>query len=308
MERIQSVGVIGTGTMGTGIAALAARRGLSVTIVGRKRSLSKARTAFELAITKKLNDKKLSSEEAALMRAIGWTHKYKAVAAYDLVIESIVEEMEAKRTCLKALGKIMKPECILATNTSSLDLDELAEASGRLPRFLGLHFFSPVEHMKLVEIVVTEATSGTTTESACAFVQALGKHGVVLNGYVVNRLLFPMLIEAVRAVVCHRVSDIESCDRCMTDGLNHPMGPFRLMDAIGIDVVRAISEELCHSLKESFYAPPPILDYMIDEGWLGIKCESRKGFYDYNADPKNPKPNQGLLHLLDLAQRHDTKS
>jgi 3-hydroxybutyryl-CoA dehydrogenase len=298
--QIRSVGIVGTGLMGTGIAWVAALKGHPVTIVRLRNAddLLKDRTKFYDVVEKlRAADKIGMQEHMTLKTRIEWSADPGALADCDLVIESIVEDGDAKIECFRALDTYVKPQGVFASNTSSLDLAELAVV--RPDRFLGLHFFNPVAKMKLVEVASCGA-SMETLDAALAFLTALGKEPVVVGpspGMAVNRVLMPMLLEAARAAFTQRpaVAGIKDLDRCMHLGLNHPMGPFLLMDHIGIDVVYAMAINLQESLGGEQFSPPPIFDRMIGEGWLGVK--SGKGFYDH-ADRKNPRPNEEVETLV----------
>ncbi|HTK60430.1 MAG TPA: 3-hydroxyacyl-CoA dehydrogenase family protein [Candidatus Baltobacteraceae bacterium] len=302
--EIRSVGIVGTGLMGMGIARLVARAGIPVTIVKWSPGpLEDRRAAFIRSIEKERDDKKsVTAEEAArIIHGVQWTLATHPLESCDLVIESIVEDEDQKLDCFRKLDAVMKPDAILATNTSTLDVLELARETSRAPQVLGMHFFNPVALMALVEIAVTDLTDLATAERAFAFASSLGKEPVVVGnapGFVVNRLLMASCMEAVRMAfeARPRVADIKAVDRCVRLGLAHPKGPFELMDLIGLDVILAMAESLQEGLRNAHYAPPLVLADMVAEGWFGQK--SGIGFYDYREDRKNPRPNADIERLL----------
>lgn len=293
--EIRSIGVVGTGLMGTGIARCAALQGYDVTIMKwTDGSPDAARRRFDDAVIKDRERGKLTMEERfALQTRVAWTADRGALAACDLVIESIVEDEDEKRACFRALDELMKPGAILASNASALDILSLAKETSRPGRVLGLHFFNPVAAMPLVELAVTDLTDLDAVEAAFALATKLGKEPVVVAaapGFVVNRLLMASCLEAIRMAfeAQPRVADVVSIDRCMQLGLNHKMGPFALMDLIGLDVILAMAETLNEGLRSAHYAPPNVLGDMVAHGWLGKK--SGMGFYDYADTPAKPNP------------------
>jgi len=297
--QIRSVGIVGTGLMGTGIAWVAALKGHPVTIVKyTPGDLLEVRKKFYDVVEKLRASGRLSMQEHMTLKTrVEWSVDLGALADSDLVIESIVEDERAKIECFRALEALVKPDAIFASNTSSLDLAELAVA--RPDRFLGLHFFNPVAKMKLVEVASCGA-SMETLSAALAFLAGLDKEAIVVGpspGMAVNRVLMPMLLEAARAAFVERppVAGIGDIDACLRLGANHPMGPFLLMDHIGIDVVYAMAVNLQEGLGGEQFSLPPIFDRMIDEGWLGVK--SGMGFYDHK-DRKNPRPNEEIGKLV----------
>lgn len=299
--EIRNVGIIGTGVMGTGIARVLAAAGRSVTLVKWTEGTAEAaRGRFEQSVMKDVVRGKLTSEEATVLLArIACADASRpGLERCDLVIEAIVEDEAEKLKCFAAIEPSLKQSAILASTTSSLGIEAMAKATGRPRLFLGLHFFNPPTAMKLVELVVTETVDPQCVRAIHAFLAELGKEAVVVQdapGFVVNRLLVAQFLEAIRLVYGARVADIVGVDACMRDGANHRMGPFELMDFIGLDVVLAMAENLQEGLRQQHFSPPTLLEDMVTAGWLGRK--SGRGFYDY-ADRKKPKPNPDVLSLV----------
>lgn len=297
---IRKIGIIGTGLMGTGIARCAALNGFEVTLVKwTAGDPEAARRRFESALDKDVARKKLTEDDAAgIKRRIVWTMSFEPLAACDLIIESVIEDEEVKLSVFKLMDRVAKPDAILATNTSTLLIEDLAAATRRTERVFGLHFFNPVDRMKLVELVVADGTDIAARGDLIEFADALGKTPIVVRsspGFVVNRALMAFLLENVRMISePPPVAAILGIDRAIELGLGHPMGPFRLMDLIGLDVVLAMSESLCEGLGQR-YAPPRLLERMVDEGFLGRKAGI--GFYVY-AGPEDPLPNAKIADLL----------
>lgn len=294
--EIRHVGIVGTGIMGSGIAGVAAQAGYRVTIVkwSSAGSLAESREKFVSSAAKS------PGGHTVAMQRIVWTEERAALADCDLVIESIVEDEDAKLDCFIVLDSLVRAEAVFATNTSTLALDELAIR--RSDRFLSLHFFNPVPQMRLVEVAVTDATRTDALEAVLAFLKALGKEAVIVPatpGYVVNRLFMAQAIEALRMLVERPCGETVSVlDACIPKGLNHPMGPCRLMDLIGLDVIYAMAIHLQEGLRAERFSPPTFLDRMVEKGWLGRK--SGLGFYDY-SDRKNPRPNPDFEKIFSLA-------
>jgi 3-hydroxybutyryl-CoA dehydrogenase len=269
--------------MGGGIAEVCAKAGFE-TVVGEvepaflDRGLERIRASMEKAVTKG----RLTAEgrDAALGRLAG-TVEVGDLADCDLVIEAIVENLDLKRAVYGELDRVAKPEAIFASNTSSLTITELAMASGRPERFLGLHFFNPVPVMQLVEVVRTLMTAPEVAEEAHGFVRRLGKEPVAArdnSGFIVNRLLVPYLLDAVRALE-EGVGSVEDIDQAMKLGCGYPMGPFTLLDFVGLDTTYYIADIMFAEYRERRFAPPPLLKQMVLAGRLGRK--SGRGFYDY---------------------------
>lgn len=295
MQEIRKVGVLGAGQMGLGIAQAVARAGIDVTLVkATPGSLDKPRTKVEQQLAKDVERGKLSAaDHGALLERLGWSTHLHDVADVDLVIESIVEELPVKRDHLERLDEVVKDEAIFATNTSTLTVAELAAATRRPERFVGLHFFNPVHAMKLVEIAPALRTARETVDTAIAFAERLGKTPVLVRdstGYIVNRLLVPYIVDAIRCLE-QRLGTIADVDTAMQNGANHPMGPLALADFIGLDIVFHMASLLQAEYGEARFAPPPLLRRMVIAGYLGRK--SGTGFYRYDERP--PAPNDAVL-------------
>ena len=279
----QVIGVVGCGLMGAGIAQLSAQSGYR-TFVREvdEETVRKGLHRIEGSLASGVERGKVSSatKEATMSNLIGTTSLEK-MAECDLVIEAIVEDLAAKQKVFSALEAIVRPETVFASNTSSLCITEMASATSRPDRFIGLHFFSPVPVMKLVEVIRGLATSDETYKQVFAFSETLGKEPVTAPdrpGFIANRLLIPYLLDAVRAYECG-VGTIEDIDKTMSLGCGHPMGPFTLLDFIGIDTTYYIANIMYDEFRTSNYAPPPLLKRMVLAGRLGRK--SGHGFYKY---------------------------
>lgn len=281
---IETVGVAGGGLMGGGIAQATAAAGYRVLLL----EVDDARLEAAIAgIGRRLAGAvaKGRIEEPARRESlarIGGTTRPEEFAACELVIEAISETLPAKRELLAALDGLCKPACIFASNTSSLSITELAAATRRRDRFVGLHFFNPVPAMKLVELVRTVDTSEATAATARAFGESLGKTVVAAAdtpGFVVNRLLVPYLLDAIRALEAG-VASREDIDAGMRLGCGHPMGPLALVDFVGLDTTHHVAEILFAEFKDPRYAAPPLLKRMVQAGYLGRKAG--RGFYRYD--------------------------
>ena len=282
-RAVAKVGVIGTGTMATGIAEVFAKRGFDVVL--RARSMDKAQAS--VARVKKSLDKavvkgKLSEEDAAaaLSRIVPVTD-FEALADVDLVIEAVAEELSVKQAVFAALDDVVRPGAVLATTTSSLPVIECAAATSRPSDVVGLHFFNPAPVMKLVEVVSTIATAPDVLATASAVCAAVGKHAVHCGdraGFIVNALLFPYLNDAVKMLEAH-YADGNDIDTAMKVGCGLPMGPFELLDVVGLDVSLAIQRTLFNEFREEGFAPAPLLEHLVTAGRLGRK--TGKGFKDY---------------------------
>ena len=281
---IARVGVTGTGLMASGIAEVIAKAGGEVVLRGRSESsIKKSKGAVKKSLDRAVSKGKLEQSAAdETLDRITTTLEFSDLAECDLVIEAVAEELDLKRTMFKELDESVKPEAILATTTSSLPVVEMAAVTNRPDKVLGLHFFNPAAVMKLVEIVRTVATSGEAEKRAAAWVRTVGKRPVRCGdraGFIVNFLLFPYLNDAVRM---HEqgYSTPEDIDTAMKLGCGHPMGPFQLMDIVGLDVTYAILNSLHEEFRERRYAPAPLLEHMVRAGYLGRK--TGRGFYDYS--------------------------
>ncbi|WP_086840744.1 3-hydroxyacyl-CoA dehydrogenase family protein [Amycolatopsis kentuckyensis] len=280
---VARVGVVGTGTMATGIAEVFAKRGLDVVL--RARSLEKAQAS--VARVKKSLDKavvkgKLSEEDAASALArITPVTDFEALADVDLVVEAVAEELSVKQAVFAALDEVVRPGAVLATTTSSLPVIECAAATSRPSDVVGLHFFNPAPVMKLVEVVSTIATAPDVVATASAVCAAVGKHAVHCGdraGFIVNALLFPYLNDAVKMLEAH-YAGADDIDTAMKVGCGLPMGPFELLDVVGLDVSLAIQRTLYNEFREEGFAPAPLLEHLVTAGRLGRK--TGKGFKDY---------------------------
>lgn len=287
---IEKVGVVGCGLMGSGIAQIAAQAGCTVVVreVSEER-LNKGLASIEKSLNKFVEKGTLSpaDRDAARGRLRGTT-KLEDLKDSDLVVEAIIEQLPDKRELYSALDKICPKNTIFASNTSSLSITEMAFMTARPDRFIGLHFFNPVPLMKLVEVIRTIATDPKVYEDAVAFAGRVGKVPVRTSdrtGFIVNRLLVPYLLDAVR-VLEEGVASIEDIDNSMKLGCGYPMGPLTLLDFVGNDTTYYIANIMFDEFKEARFAPPPLLKRMVLAGWNGRKAG--RGFYDY-SDPAKPK-------------------
>ena len=289
-DTIRSVGVVGGGLMGSGIAQAAAQAGLSTTVRELTEPLvSRAQGAIHRSMDKAIEKGKLTTDarDVALGR-LTFTTELTALAGCDLVIEAVVEDLDAKNALWRELNGVCQAATIFASNTSSLTIGAMAAATGRPDRLIGLHFFNPVPLMRLVEVVRTITTSADTFDRAMAFVRQLGKQPIVArdgSGFVVNRLLIPYMLDAIRALE-NGVGTIADIDAGMQLGAGHPMGPFTLLDFVGLDTVQRVAEVMFDEYREQRFAPPPLLRRLVLAGHLGRK--SGRGFYDHSLDPPVP--------------------
>lgn len=275
--------VVGTGTMGNGIAQVFAQAGHDVLLKGRSEaSLAKAHKAIEKNLARMVEKGKLEgAEKDRIVARIKDTLNYEDCAEADLVIEAIAEDMATKHEVFRLLDGICKPEAILATNTSSLSVTEVAAATGRPEKVVGMHFFNPVPAMKLVEVIKGKLTSEDVHDRVFALSQEIGKTPVSVEeapGFVVNRILIPLVNEGI-GILADGVAEKEEIDAAMKLGANHPMGPLELGDLIGLDVCLAIMEVLYNEFGDSKYRPHPLLRKMVRANQLGRKTGI--GFYDY---------------------------
>ncbi len=285
---IRKVGVLGCGLMGSGIAQVAATAGFDVTVLEvEQRFLDKGFAGVEKSLAK-FAEKGTIKETPQVIRARlkGTTNK-QDLADCDIVIEAIIENVEEKKKMYASIDPIVKKEAIFASNTSSISVTELLTAVKRPERFIGLHFFNPVPLMKLVEVVKTIATAPEVYDAGYEFSKKLGKVPVRTSdktGFIVNRLLVPYMLDAIRAYE-EGVGSIEDIDNAMKLGCGYPMGPFTLLDFVGLDTTYYITHVMYDEFKERRFASPPLLKRLVMAGWYGRK--SGRGFYDY-ADPANP--------------------
>jgi 3-hydroxybutyryl-CoA dehydrogenase len=282
-EEIEELGVVGAGFMGSGIAESAARAGIAVKLYEPEQApLEHSRARIEASVARVVERGRLSDEDAgALMERIEWSTDLEALAGADLVVEAIVEDERIKAQTFTALDGVLAPEAILASNTSSIPIAGLAAATGRPERVLGLHFFSPVPVMKLVEVVVGLDTAPETVARAEAFAGQIGKTAIRTkdrSGFIVNFLLVPYLMAAVRMYE-EGFASREDIDEGMKLGCGHPMGPLTLCDFIGLDVLYSVCDSLYEEFKRDEYAPPPLMKRMVVSGHLGRK--TGRGFYEY---------------------------
>ncbi|HBK06193.1 MAG TPA: 3-hydroxybutyryl-CoA dehydrogenase [Acetobacteraceae bacterium] len=287
---IRTVGIIGAGQMGNGIAHVCALAGLPVTIVDIKpEALTRAMTIMARNIDRQVNRSIVSSDQRdeALAR-VSTSTDYSALNGADFVIEATTEKEDIKRLVFKALIPNLKPSCIVASNTSSISITRLGAATDRPERFIGMHFMNPVPVMKLVEIIRGIATDEPTFQAVKNLAQKLGKVGAVSEdfpAFIVNRILVPMINEAVYALY-EGVGSVSAIDTSMKLGANHPMGPLELADFIGLDTCLSIMQVLYEGLSDSKYRPCPLLVKYVEAGWHGRK--TGRGFYDYTQTPPRP--------------------
>jgi 3-hydroxybutyryl-CoA dehydrogenase len=290
MPPITRVGVLGCGLMGSGIAQVAATAGFDTVVrdIGEA-FLAKGRSGIRRSLDKLVEKAKLdgTARDGALER-LSFTTDLGALGSCDLVIEAVTEDLQVKNELWRELDTLCPPATIFASNTSSLTIGEMASATARPDRFVGLHFFNPVPLMPLVEVVRAVTTSPETFDAALAFARRVGKEPVVSrdrSGFIVNLLLVPYLLDAIRALE-RGVGSIADIDRAMQLGCGHPMGPFTLLDFVGLDTTARIAEIMFEEYREPRYAPPPLLRRMVTAGMHGRK--TGRGFYDYATDPPRP--------------------
>ena len=288
---IEKVGVVGCGLMGSGIAQVAAQAGCQVTVREVSQELvQKGLSSIEKNLARMVEKGTITVAQSAEIRGrLHGTTNLEDFRDRDLVVEAIIEQLPAKRELWTVLDTICPKTTIFASNTSSISITEMAVVTQRPDRFLGLHFFNPVPVMKLVEVIRTIATDPKVFDEMVSFAGQLGKTAVKTTdrtGFIVNRLLVPYLLDAIRALE-EGVGSIEDIDNSMKLGCGHPMGPLTLLDFVGNDTTYYIANIMFDEFKERRFAPPPLLKRMVLAGWNGRKAG--RGFYDY-ADPKNPKP------------------
>ncbi len=290
---IQKVGVVGCGLMGSGIAQVSAQAGFQTVVREVSAELvEKGLKGIEKNLARLVEKGALTEAAKSEIRGrLKGTTSLEDLKDCDVIVEAIIEQLPAKRELFSALDAICGPNTIFASNTSSLTITEIAAATKRPQRFVGLHFFNPVPVMKLVEVVRTIATDPGVYEEMVGFGAKLGKTPVRAQdggGFIVNRLLVPYLLDAIRALE-EGVGSVLDIDNSMKLGCGYPMGPFTLLDFVGLDTTYYISQIMFDEFKEKRFAAPPLLKRMVLAGWHGKK--SGRGFYDY-SDPNNPKPMQ----------------
>lgn len=290
--NIQRVGVAGCGLMGSGIAEVAAKAGFDVVVSEvDENALEAGRSRIVKSMNRAVEKEKLSPEarDEAWGR-LSFTTSLTDMADRDLVIEAIVEDLAIKSELMGALDELTGPEAIFASNTSSLTITEIAAATSRPDRVVGLHFFNPVPVMKLVEVVRTIATDEEVFNAAYRFARDLGKEPIRAkdnSGFVVNLLLVPYMLDSIRQLE-RGVASVEDIDKGMMLGTGYPMGPFLLCDFVGVDTTYRIAEIMFEEYREARYAPPPLLKRLVALGRFGRK--TGKGFYDWSAKPPRPLP------------------
>ena len=286
MADVRKVGVLGCGLMGSGIAEISAKAGVETWV--REVSdefLEKGKKAITKSLDKAVEKGKLeaSARDAALGN-LKFTTDLTALKDCDIIIEAVTEDLKLKNEMFATLDGVCPPHTIFASNTSSLTIADMAAATSRPDRVLGLHFFNPVPVMKLVEVVRTIATSDDAYQTAFAFSKKIGKEPVEAkdtSGFIVNRLLVPYMLDAIRCLE-QGLASIEDIDKSMQLGTGYPMGPFVLSDFVGIDTLYRISEIMFDEFRETRFAPPPLLKRMVTMGYYGRK--TKKGFYDYTSE------------------------
>jgi 3-hydroxybutyryl-CoA dehydrogenase len=291
---IKKVGVLGCGLMGSGIAQVAATAGFETVVKEVSDELiNKGFAGIDKSLAKFAEKGTITTEQQKVIRGrLSGTTSFEDLANCDIVIEAIIENLDEKKTTYRQLDAACKPETIFASNTSSLSITEMMTATSaeRQRRFIGLHFFNPVPLMKLVEVVRTILTDDEVYEQAVSFGKTLGKVPVRASdktGFIVNRLLVPYMLDAIRALE-EGVGSTIDIDNAMKLGCGYPMGPLTLGDFVGLDTTYYIAEIMFNEFREKRFAPPPLLKRMVLAGLYGRK--SGRGFYDYTKDPKNPTP------------------
>ncbi len=290
MAEIRKIGVVGAGQMGTGIAQVCSLAGLDVALndISEER-IAAGIAAIDANILRQVERKQIDEATyAETMRRIVSALEFDALADCDLVIEAADEDEEVKRKIFMKLCPALQPECMLATNTSSISITRLASVTDRPERFIGIHFMNPVPRMQLVELIRGIATEDTTFDAARDLIAKLGKTVTVSEdfpAFIVNRILLPMINEAIYTLY-EGVGTVDAIDTAMRLGANHPMGPLQLADFIGLDTVLSVMQVLHEGLADSKYRPCPLLVKYVEAGWLGRKTQ--RGFYDYRSGTPIP--------------------
>jgi 3-hydroxybutyryl-CoA dehydrogenase len=289
-QGIRKVGIVGAGQMGSGIAHVCALGGLSVVL----NDISGARLKEALAtingnMSRQVARKRITEDDkVAALKRISTVESYDGLTDCDLVIEAATEKEDVKRKIFSELSPMLKPEALVASNTSSISITRLAAATDRPEKFIGIHFMNPVPLMELVELIRGIATADATFEQAKEFVLKLGKKTAVAEdfpAFIVNRILLPMINEAIYTLY-EGVGNVEAIDTAMKLGAHHPMGPLELADFIGLDTCLSVMQVLHEGLADSKYRPCPLLVKYVEAGWLGKKAG--RGFYDYRGEKPVP--------------------
>lgn len=280
------IGIIGCGTMGSGIARICAQAGFKTIIKEVSYEfVERGKKSIIAKLNRDVEKRCLSSDERdAVLSRVSWTTELNGLLECNFVIEAMIEDIDLKKKLFRELGDITNAEIPLASNTSSYSITELASVTRCPERVIGLHFFYPVAAMKLVEVVKTDITSQVTVNEVLELAGELGKETITVSdrpGFLVNRLLFPYFLDCIR-VLDERLGSIEDIDKAMTAGAGFPIGPFRLLDHLGLDMIYYVASSLYNELKEKRFAPPPLLKRMVMSGHFGRK--TGKGFYDYKEE------------------------
>jgi 3-hydroxybutyryl-CoA dehydrogenase len=291
-QQIEKVGVLGAGLMGHGIAQVAAQAGYLVVLREvDDPTLQRGLAKIEKQLARAVEKGKSSQDDSDAVRArIEGTLDYGALAACDLVIEAITESLPLKLEMWREVDAVVKPGAVFATNTSSLSVIDQAAATGRPEQFVGLHYFNPAQVMKLVEVVRCVTTSDEAFDTALQFARSEGKLAIPTKdkaGFIVNRLLVPYMLDAMRAYE-EGVGSVAEIDEAMKAGAGHPMGPLTLADFVGLDTLGSICDVLFEEFRERRFARPPMLRKMLSAGWYGRKTGT--GFYDYSGEAPQPNP------------------
>jgi 3-hydroxybutyryl-CoA dehydrogenase len=287
---IRTVGIVGAGQMGSGIAHVCAMAGLAVRLNDRDPARIRSGMAtIDGNLARQVAKGTIPEDlrRGAVSRIVG-AESFADLGACDLVIEAATEDEATKRQIFSALCGSLKPDALVATNTSSISITRLAASTDRPERFIGIHFMNPVPVMQLVELIRGIATEDPTYESAKAFIAKLGKTSTMSEdfpAFIVNRILLPMINEAIYTLY-EGVGSVESIDTAMKLGANHPMGPLQLADFIGLDTCLSVMQVLYEGLADSKYRPCPLLVKYVEAGWLGRKV--KRGFYDYRGETPIP--------------------
>ncbi|KAF0119449.1 MAG: 3-hydroxybutyryl-CoA dehydrogenase [Rhodospirillaceae bacterium] len=290
--EIKKVGIIGTGTMGLGVAQVIATAGIDVVAVkATPGSLDRARNTLVTGLAKLVERGKMDEgTKNSIVDRVTFSASEQDVAPCDLVIESVIEDITTKKALFQRLEQIVAKECILATNTSTLSVTEMMAVCTERVRVAGLHFFNPVPVMRLIEVIHAFETSSKTVTALMEFSRKVGKDPVLVQdttGFIVNRLLTPYMLEAVRLLE-HGTGTIDAIDHALMTGASMPMGPFSLADYIGLDVVLAMSNNIYQDVRQQYCSAPHTLIRLVQLGYLGRK--TNKGFYDYSKKPAIPNP------------------